>query len=254
MPPIGTGFPGILMEVDWVQASKDHQQRQMFLQNTMNDLTKIHSYPLGRDLLELIRKRHQGIGTSGSGDDRTVTIRMGKDDVEGASTNAWVINAKFRTTKRKTWRKDGKTVDLKVAGAGSRTIIYYHNLENSDQIYTRLCGVRTPTFITLAHELIHAWHHLGGNTYEETVGATGEIKYEEMFTTGLGPFAKTRISENAIRAQANLPHRPHYYFPGDAAQVRSLAFPNSPTFTTAPPRGFWRCTAFLWGLAMGNSG
>ena len=115
-----------------------------------------------------------------------------------------------------------------------------HNTPASEAIYTQQAGVTTPTFIALAHELIHALHHLGGNTYDDKVSENGrEAKREEMFTTGLGAYANTRISENAIRRQFNLPVRTFYTFQDDHLLIKSL----EQTIDTGLPKGYWFCSA-----------
>jgi hypothetical protein len=225
-------FTGIMIETDWQQAPTDPAARVDFFNRTQRALIKISTYPLGADLLNLIRKRHEGIGTSDSGAKRTVTIRMAKAGAEGADTQAWEIHNRFNVDKE----FGGRTI--KFAGKGSRTIIYYHNNENSDEIYTRLAGVTTPAWIALAHELIHALHHLGGNTYGDTVQTPGgAAKREEMFTTGLGPYKKNRMSENALRREAGLPERTFYTFPDDHTHIASLR----PALNSKLKKGYWYC-------------
>lgn len=65
----------------------------------------------------------------------------------------------------------------------------------------------------------------------------GQAKREEMFTTGLGVYANTRINENAIRGQANLPLRTDYTFPDDHTHIQSLA----PALDGTLPKGCWYC-------------
>jgi hypothetical protein len=233
MTALQSWFKGILIETDWVQAPTDLTARADFFNRTQRALIKISTYPLGADLLNLIRKRHEGTGTSASGDKRTVTIRMAKTGAEGADTQAWEIHNRFNTEKQ----FGGRTI--KFAGKGSRTIVYYHNHAESDAIYTRLATVQTPAWIALAHELIHAFHHLSGTTYKDSAeGVGGTAKREEMFTTGLGPYANTRISENALRREANLPVRTFYTYPNDHSYINSLA----PAFDPERlGRGFWYC-------------
>ena len=130
--------------------------------------------------------------------------------------------------------------DIRFAGKGSKTFITMHNTPASEAIYTQQAGVTTPTFIALAHELIHALHHLGGNTYDDKVSENGrEAKREEMFTTGLGVYAETRISENAIRRQFNLPVRTFYTFQDGHLLIKSL----ERTIDTGLPKGYCFCSA-----------
>jgi hypothetical protein len=69
-------------------------------------------------------------------------------------------------------------------------------------------GVTTPAFVSLAHELIHAFHLVSGNRYADSVDG---VLREELYATGLGPYADTRISEAAIRKEHGHPLRTFYY-------------------------------------------
>jgi hypothetical protein len=123
------------------------------------------------------------------------------------------------------------------AGKGSATMIAMHNGPESEAIYTRLAGVRTPTWVALAHELIHAFHHLSGTTYKDEYGSKdGSAKREEMATTGLGAYKNGRLTENAIRREVGLPERSHYTFPDDHKLVPSLA-------QQGQSIGYWICSA-----------
>lgn len=235
MTAVQTPWPGVLIDT-YQPGQQDSLARHAFYANTMRDLRLIASYPLGADLLSIIAKRNAGIGTSASGIDRSVTIRMARQlsvGGGGASANAWSIENKFN----KDGVFGGRTI--KFAGKGSRTGILMHNDAGSEAVYTHLATVRTPTWVALAHELIHAMHHLGGNTYSQSVDVNGaEVKREEMFTTGLGPYVNNRMCENAIRREANLPERTFYSFPDDYTNIMSLA----PVLTgEAPPKGYWYC-------------
>ncbi|MCF6776536.1 M91 family zinc metallopeptidase [Thiotrichales bacterium 19X7-9] len=65
-------------------------------------------------------------------------------------------------------------------------------------------GIERPPFIGLAHELIHAWHIINGDSFEEH-------RSEELATVGLLEFEKSRnINENKIRQEHNLPFRTSY--------------------------------------------
>lgn len=61
-----------------------------------------------------------------------------------------------------------------------------------------------PTFIALAHELVHALYNLKGEAHADTSA-------EEYRTVGLAPVANAReITENKIRAEHNVPLRASY--------------------------------------------
>lgn len=234
MAPVQSWFKGILIDTD--VKGFDGGALRSFFNNTQRDLIKISQTKLGADLLELIRKRHQGIGTSESGDRRTVTIKPRAG--EGASTMATQAGLKSNVERMFGGR------NIRFAGKGSRTFVCMHNDGNSEAIYTRLAGVPTPTYIALAHELIHALHHLGGNTYtDEVQAAGGAAKREEMFTTGLGAYKNTRISENALRREVGLRERVFYTFPDDHTHVTSLLQP----LNALLPKGYWYCAALQRG-------
>lgn len=73
-------------------------------------------------------------------------------------------------------------------------------------------------FITLAHELVHAKHHLAGTMKYDGVEVTAdpscartESGKEELRAVGLGKYARTgEPSENAIRSELNMPLRSTY--------------------------------------------
>lgn len=72
-------------------------------------------------------------------------------------------------------------------------------------------------FITLAHELVHAKHHLAG-TLKHDVAVTAdpscartESGKEELRAVGLGKYARSgEPNENAIRSELNMPLRNTY--------------------------------------------
>lgn len=75
--------------------------------------------------------------------------------------------------------------------------------ENSDY--------ENPTWIVLAHELIHALHYLTGTKQEgESLHGGKSVKNEELQTVGLGKFAGAAITENRLRDEAKLTLRAQY--------------------------------------------
>jgi hypothetical protein len=214
-----TPFTGIYVESNWQRGIKDPFQRHLYYANVCRALQKISTYTLGKELLDLIAKRNAGIGTSASGVERSVTIRPNAPGKEGASAFAWKEEQKFHRTIK---LKGGGT--MMGAGKGSRSILYVPCDDKSDAMFTKLAGVNTPTWLALAHELIHAYHQLSGTSYKEEVTAPGGgVKREEMVTTGLGVYKNTRLSENAIRREAGLPPRNHYTFPDDYTHIKALS-------------------------------
>ena len=233
-----TRFPGIAVDANPRRSpfnptprysGTDHgAEKNMFYARMAADLDTISQLTLGSELLSLIRKRHEGIGTSESGARRQVIIQFRPYGVnEGASTMA--TSAGDRLSKVKNF--GGR--DFHYAGKGNKTYISMHNSTESEAIYTRLAGTLTLTYIALAHELIHAFHHLSGTTYSDSVTSNqGEAKREEMVTTGFGVYANTRLSENAIRDEVGLTRRHYYSFEGDMDLIGSLIH-----------KGRWQCSA-----------
>lgn len=203
------GFPGINIEFD-----------PMFFHKCARDLDKIASQPLGKDLLTLISKRCSGIGT-GAG--KNVLIRMGKGTLAESAeeTGAEPTNDNFMRTGKKI---PGTTIQL--PGLGSSSIAEYN--PDAALEYARMSGVPTPSFIALAHELTHCWHHLSGG-YRLGDGSDLDEQWEagflqeEAYTVGLGPYAGTRLCENAYRGEWNLKKRTYYAKPGDCDNLPKLS-------------------------------
>jgi hypothetical protein len=57
------------------------------------------------------------------------------------------------------------------------------------------------------HELVHAWHVTNGT---QATGVHKETRNSEWQATGLGPWARDPVSENAIRRQMGKAERPEY--------------------------------------------
>jgi hypothetical protein len=62
---------------------------------------------------------------------------------------------------------------------------------------------------SLYHELVHAWHITNGTQATGSHKATANSEWQ---ATGLGPYEKDPITENAIRAQMSKAKRPDYSF------------------------------------------
>lgn len=82
-----------------------------------------------------------------------------------------------------------------------------------DPIYAKYDNehYENPTWIILAHELIHALHYLTGTKQEGESDHKGEsVLNEELQTVGLGAFAEVAITENSLRREAKLKPRLQY--------------------------------------------
>jgi hypothetical protein len=66
-----------------------------------------------------------------------------------------------------------------------------------------------PSWIALAHELIHAWRLVRGCCVFRP-SAVSEYYYEEAMTVGLPPYDKCRFTENHFRRTKGLPLRTFY--------------------------------------------
>jgi hypothetical protein len=192
-----------------------------FMLNALIDLNKIFAFDLGRDLLELISKRHTGVGTAG-GKKVTIVPAVGRN-AEAMFNNTAASAKRIAPARRKTISIATKAGDgitgprIDVAddpyqmsgpGAGSGVTVRYVNRPTQirgrtiipDVAYGGMSGVTTPRYLALAHELIHAFHVLSG-----TVRDTDEE--EEDFTIGLGNYAEGRLTENKMRTSLRLPLR-----------------------------------------------
>jgi hypothetical protein len=172
-----------------------------------NDLKLINSRPVGKALLELLSKRARGIGTTVG---KRVDIEY-TGDIGSVAQNSVNLSNGAPLEKRKA-APPGSVVNR--PGRGDSSLVRYgHNLEAT---YTHEIGLYTPEFIALAHELVHALHVIGGDVVKEYSWATDGAIIEEARTVGIGPYANTRISENAVRKEWNLGRRTYYANPGDA--------------------------------------
>lgn len=217
-----TCFPGIQVQI------VEDVTPAHFLSAVELDLKRIASGNIGGDLLELIAKRSRGIGIQYFA---TVTVCFTRNFAEASvrTQEAWADTAqrqgRFGVYDTNGFRKPGEGHYMWVG--------YYPNppgTTEGDTAYTGARGgLRTPAFIVLAHELIHAWHGISGTmetTETQTIDPPGgrsyELAREEAYTVGLGPYANTRISENAIRAEHRLPRRTYYASPNDYAGFASM--------------------------------
>lgn len=188
-----------------------------FVVAATRDLNLIKCKAVGKDLLSLISKRCRGIGTKAGGSFVQIKYTSTVGDLAHQG-----LDVSTPSTAQSPGHWDDRDVAqnaapgsiIRLAGRGTGSVIHYgHNLEGK---YTRACGLSTPAFIALAHELVHALHSLSGDFLKPYSWADDGALIEEARTVGIGPFAKTRICENTIRKEHGLPLRTYYSTPGDA--------------------------------------
>ena len=187
------------------------------------DLGRIASQPIGKDLLRRIAAAHPATrsGSNGGATTRDIKFDRGINVIFVPTTMEYVQSGHKKThlpgsmDKTLTPTSDprhnlaGRTftpiggccaIALDVAaasnGTGSVSVVQY----TGAQTFTR-ANEDTYSFIVLAHELIHALHHVTGTTREED---------EEEATTGLGQYAQAMLTENAFRQAFGLPQRQQY--------------------------------------------
>lgn len=114
-------------------------------------------------------------------------------------------------------------------GHGAPAIVGYNPFFNYTMAYAGTLGIPMPSFVILAHELIHASHTARGKYRKMPGWATPallpngapmianeeEQMVEEARTIGAGKYAARRITENAIRREHQIAERPYYVTPGD---------------------------------------
>jgi hypothetical protein len=242
-----SGYEGIYIEPDdvpfsvtgiWTGAGYGGR----FFTQCLQDLRTIMSRPIGKDLLDLIAKRHHGIGTKEGG--RTITIKpqfSNLTKIGGVTGPAPGENENLKL------RLGSYGDRLRLPGRGLSCTVRYAAFMTDGSDYQK-AHHNSPSFITLAHELIHAWHYLSGTVEGEAVATKqGEARREEMLTTGLGPYANTRISENAIRAEHSLPRREYYTFEGDHMNIAPLGMDLR---MLPPPQQQQGLCGWLWDVYM----
>ena len=84
--------------------------------------------------------------------------------------------------------------------------------------------IHRPSFIALAHELIHCMHYVTGTCYRAPKASLNlkedsPLAQEEARTTGLFPYDNEPLSENAFRRAFGLPLRTEYAPGNDLSHV-----------------------------------
>jgi hypothetical protein len=128
------------------------------------------------------------------------------DDVDGTEKITGMTPTtlpKFSPPRCRFWHAGGSSNEAvdQTAGSNATGTVCLMRFSNAPVVTDK--GESTHAFIVLAHELIHSLHALQGVTIE-----SGD---EELWTTGLGRYARERMTENAFRHQFGIVLRKHYF-------------------------------------------
>lgn len=181
-----TNYPGIIIRMR-------NQTDSVYFPMLVNQaLQTIASRPVGDKLLQGLVSR---VGQAKFG--YTVCILRADMTYNSGCETKWVgTNKAVRA----------QEIEAITSGIGSVTAITYNaNMINTPD------GSR-PSWVGLAHELIHAYYNLKGKGLGSGIikNVNGLVEQEEMATVGLGLGPHRGITENMIRAEHNLPLRITY--------------------------------------------
>jgi hypothetical protein len=181
-----TPYPGIIIRMSSAADSV------VFPTLVKAALAQIASIPTGNKLLAGIASR---AGNAKFG--YTVCIQRADMAYDPGCVTKWVGTNVARR---------GDETSATTPGRSSVTAIKY----NANMINTP--DGNRPSWVGLAHELIHAYYNLKGKGLPtgQLMNVNGMVEQEEMATVGLGPGPHRSITENKIRAEANLPRRDTY--------------------------------------------
>lgn len=213
-------------------------------EDTVKDsLRSIESKPLGKQLLTEISARC----TSGTGGRRVVieytstnAMAVPMDDPNNAAregiqlpasmggqddlVRTLIGNAAITVTGFTAPPPGSNRKDI-VPGAGTSAVVTFNPATPGSD--------GRPTFIALAHELVHAHHYLHGSCYRglgngmydllDPKANTGMME-EEMRTVGFGPYAGEALCENSIRGEHGVPLRRSYLPETNWANVKASVF------------------------------
>ncbi len=204
MAEVESIFPGLKIE---------NSYGGPFVTGVQQDLNLIAAKSTGGNLLSIISKRFQGVGTKTSAD-KKVVIHLGNCNLTSQGSEGAGIEERGADMA-------GSNFTMPGTGRGSR--VEYNPQGEAE--YTTMVGIRTPSYVALAHELIHALHVISGDVKKvydwgngTALSSSGAL-IEEARTVGLGRFLNTSISENAIRRENKLPLRTYYSAAGDCDNV-----------------------------------
>jgi hypothetical protein len=191
-----------------------------FERDVVEALNTIESAPSGRRLLQSIeglanREKKVTISEASGGQAPVARPRLTPSQIE-KQLSSRPTQEEFNRVLAKNASGSGL---MKKLGTASEIPWNKHTAEpNLDSQGRPVAGANPEhAFITLAHELVHAKHHLAG-TMKHDVALTPdaacartESGKEELRAVGLGKYARTgEPSENAIRSELGLPLRSTY--------------------------------------------
>jgi hypothetical protein len=185
-----TLYSGIIIRMN-------NQTDSVMFPSLVNDaLAQISGTPTGKKLLTGIASN---VNKAQFG--YTVCIQRADMTYDGACVTKWM-----GTNVAKRGGRDPEK-SATTLGSSAVTAIKY----NANMIDTP--DGKRPSWIGLAHELIHAYYNLKGKGFpagQTLMNVNGHVEQEEMATVGLGPGPHRSITENQIRKEANIPLRVTY--------------------------------------------
>ncbi len=211
-------FPGFGVQYD-------PSAKPFFVSNVLEDLRRISSKEIGRELLKLIaqaRPRARSAPPNANEEAKKIKFSKGINVVmvptsvqftQSGYKMDWTGRGMEKSLKPSTRAEHNldncpfhiaggscaEALNIMAAGDGTGTvsIMKYTNA----QIVTGK-GEATSSFIVLAHELIHSLHHVTGTRKEND---------EELWTSGIGIYSDELMTENTFRKMFGLPPRVAYY-------------------------------------------
>lgn len=195
-----------------------------FVTVTTRDLDTIASKPVGKGLLKSIaakclmdsRKKviieyvRQGSMAAPTNDtSNAFRKKVQQPQIQGGEegfAKRMLENPNIVALPQKPPQPIGQKLRTFIGNEGASCFVLFAYKENLDE---------RPSFIALAHELVHAYHYLHGACYRgiaDEIRSRGDsgIMEEEMRTVGFGKYKGEIPSENAIRAEHNQAERASY--------------------------------------------
>jgi len=190
----------------------DNEQQEAAIESA---LTKILSKPTGNGLLRAIQ--------SSSTNEKNITIVA----YEKRGSSSAAILTQSQITKLGGGPKEGfnkwsnqQAAELSThrllggKGEGVSAYVYWNQNESikiNDKKETYRSHDPEDAFLTLGHELIHAFYILNGQRLSKPLDPEGTRIHEEERAMGVGQFSNAKYSENALRKEHGRPLRKEYY-------------------------------------------